>query len=79
MTALAVATTTAPAVSPLKCFRLRCWGRAYLYAAGEIDLIAAVDALQEEAEAAGFIDEIGQDAIQAMLAEAFFEVKDQLS
>jgi hypothetical protein len=45
--------------------------RAYLYSIGELDLHDAVDALQEHAERHGLIAEIGQDAVQAIMAEVF--------
>jgi hypothetical protein len=52
-------------------FRERCEARAFLYAAYDYDLHEAVDALQTAAEANGLIAEIGQDAVQAMMADAF--------
>lgn len=52
-------------------FRLRCWARAALYAAGEIDLIEAVDELQDAAAATGLVACIGQDAVQHIIASAF--------
>jgi hypothetical protein len=58
---------------PERAFRLRCWAKGKLYAEGEIDLIEAVDGLQAAAIATGVVDRIGQDAVQAILAEAFDE------
>lgn len=52
-------------------FRLRCWARATLYAAGELDLIEAVDGLQAAAVSTGLIASIGTDAVQAIMANAF--------
>jgi hypothetical protein len=69
----AVAIKAAPAISPLKCFRLRCWARAYLHAAGEIDLQSAVDALQAGAVSNGLIFEFGQDLIQSVMVDFFKE------
>jgi len=45
--------------------------RARLVAAGTLDLHHAVDLLQELAESWGLVDELGQDAIQALIAEPF--------
>jgi hypothetical protein len=58
-------------VDPLDCFRLRAWARAYLWEIGEYDLHEAVDALQEAAERDGLLEQIGQDAVQAIMAAAF--------
>jgi hypothetical protein len=68
--------TTAPAfavtqVDPVKAFRARCEARALLFVAGEFELHEAVDVLQADAEAGGLVNAIGQDAIQAILAEVF--------
>jgi hypothetical protein len=52
-------------------FAARCQARAYLFAAGEIGLHEAVDVLQHDAEATGLVDELGQDEVQRILAEAF--------
>jgi hypothetical protein len=52
-------------------FTARCEARALLYAACEIDLIEAVDVLQETAERDGLVDLIGQDQVQQILAMAF--------
>lgn len=57
--------------SPLECFVICCWARAYLYAAGEMSLHEAVDVLQEEAEASGLVYLLGQDAVQALMAHEF--------
>jgi hypothetical protein len=57
--------------SPLEVFALRCWARAFLYACGELSLQDAVDALQEYAETSPLIQEIGQDAVQAIMAWEF--------
>jgi len=66
--------TAAPAIKKadlLDCFTARADARAYLWSIGEYELVEAVDALQAAAERDGLIDRIGQDAVQALLAEAF--------
>jgi hypothetical protein len=45
--------------------------RAFLWSIGEYDLHEAVDALQADAVRDGLIDRVGQDAVQAILADAF--------
>jgi hypothetical protein len=64
-----------PATKPntLDVFTLRCWARAALWKAGEIDRHDAVDQLQHDAEASGLVSEIGQDAVQEIMAAAFQE------
>ena len=57
--------------SAVEVFRLRCWARAHLWAAGVLGLHEAVDVLQSDAERDGLIDNIGQDAVQAIIAENF--------
>jgi hypothetical protein len=52
-------------------FRARCEACAYLVAQGEYDLHDAVDALQRHAFKHSLIAQIGQDAVQAIMAEAF--------
>jgi hypothetical protein len=52
-------------------FGLRCEARAILVAEGELDLIEAVDAMQTAAVRYGLITDIGQDGVQAIMAEAF--------
>jgi hypothetical protein len=62
--------------SALEVFRARASARAHLYASGDIpDLHAAVDALQEHAERHGLVAEIGQDAVQWIISEAFGPVR----
>jgi hypothetical protein len=56
-------------------FRARCEARAILYAAGELNLHEAVDALQADAVASGLVDEIGQDAVQQIMADSFRGVR----
>jgi hypothetical protein len=55
-------------------FRERAEARAILVEACELDLHSAVDGLQEAAVATGLVDEIGQDAVQAIMAKAFAKV-----
>lgn len=59
--------------SPLEVFEARCEVRALLYAVGEITLHDAVDELQAAAIDTGVVAEIGQDAVQAIMAAAFAE------
>jgi hypothetical protein len=68
-----VAIAAAPLALFLKSFRLRCWARHYLAVAGEISWHEAVDVLQSAAEAQGLVDVVGQDFIQAEMAEFFKE------
>jgi hypothetical protein len=58
-------------IDPLECFAARADARAYLWSIGEFDLPEAVDALQAAAVRDGLINRIGQDGVQAMLADAF--------
>jgi len=59
------------AVSAAAIFIARAEARAILWQCGEFDLHEAVDVLQAAAETGGLVDEIGQDAVQAIIAEAF--------
>jgi hypothetical protein len=61
-------------IAPLEVFRARAEARALLWQAGEFDLHEAVDVLQAAAVRDGLIDAIGQDAVQAIIAEAFRKV-----
>jgi hypothetical protein len=45
-----------------------------LVASSDLDLHEAVDGLQADAVASGLVDEIGQDAVQAMMSSAFAAV-----
>jgi len=58
-------------VDPLDTFCELASARAYLWSIGEYDLAEAVDASQAGAVRYGLIDRIGQDAVQAILADAF--------
>jgi hypothetical protein len=59
----------------LEVFTLRCWGRARLFAEGEIDLHTAVDVLQLDAERDGLVTLLGQDAVQKIISKAFGVVR----
>jgi hypothetical protein len=59
-------------------FELRCEARAYLVAAGEYTLHEAVDQLQADAERSGLVAELGQDAIQRIMSEAFAAVSGEI-
>jgi hypothetical protein len=58
-------------------FRELCWARAHLWAAGEISgqhgrwIGYAVDPLQAWAVEKGLVKAIGQDAVQAIMSDAF--------
>ena len=69
MSAPAIKHTTAPA--PRDVLELRAWARAYLYSIGELRLHEAVDVLQRDAQRDGLVAELGQDAVQQILADAF--------
>jgi hypothetical protein len=60
---------------PAAVFAARCEARAMLWAAREFDLHEAVDKLQHDAERDGLVTAIGQEAVQAIMAEAFARVR----
>ena len=60
---------------PVAVFALRCEARAMLWAACEFDLHEAVEKLQHDAERDGLVADIGQDAVQGIMAEAFKRVR----
>jgi hypothetical protein len=60
---------------PLKAFELRCWARAELWAACEFELHEAVDVLQRAAERDGLIEQLGQDAVQRIMRDAFHRAR----
>jgi hypothetical protein len=62
-------------IDPLTVFKARAEARAILWAACEIDLHEAVDVLQEDAERDGLVTLLGQDAVQAILHDAFHRVR----
>jgi hypothetical protein len=55
-------------------FRRQCWRLAHLVRQGVIDKTAAVDRLWEVAVAHALVRALGEDRIQAILAEAFCDV-----
>jgi hypothetical protein len=63
---------------PLEVFKARALARAHLYAAGEFDLHDAVDVLQEAAIGSGLVEQIGQDAAQAIIAAAFAPARNEV-
>jgi hypothetical protein len=63
------------AITPLKIFTARCEARALLWQTCFFDLHEAVDMLQSAAERDGLVDELGQDAVQAIIAETFEAVR----
>jgi hypothetical protein len=58
----------------LDVFWARCEARAHLYAVGELELHDAVNVLQEHAVRHGLVAEIGEDAVQAIIAEVLHRV-----
>jgi hypothetical protein len=59
------------AIPAIDVFREVCEARALLVKACLFDLQDAVDGLQADAERSGLIDDIGQDAVQKVMADAF--------
>jgi hypothetical protein len=64
-----------PAISPAVMFIARAEARALLWQAGEFELHEAVDGLQAAADRQGLLAELGQDAVQAIIAKAFEAVR----
>jgi hypothetical protein len=58
-------------IDPVVAFAARCEARALLVEAGALDLHEAVDTLHEAANASGLVHELGQDAVQSIMAGAF--------
>jgi hypothetical protein len=58
-------------VDPLDAFYELAETRAYLWSISEYELAEAVDALQANAVRNRLIQRIGQDAVQAIMADAF--------
>lgn len=54
---------------------LRAWARAYLWSVCEFGLHEAVDQLQADAAFEGLLDAIGQNAVQAILRDAFHQFR----
>jgi hypothetical protein len=63
-------------LDPLEVFKLRCWARAYLWAACELDLHQAVDVLQADAVRDGLVDTVGQSEVQSIMADAFHRMRE---
>ena len=74
-TAKAAAAQVRLALNAREVFRARAQTRAILFVEGIFDLHEAVDVLQADAEAIGLVDEIGQDALQAIMSQAFGSVR----
>jgi hypothetical protein len=68
MNAPAPAQPSLPAVGVLE---LRAETRAFLWSVCQMEMDEAVDALQAYAERSGLLDQIGQDAVQAIIAAPF--------
>jgi hypothetical protein len=49
----------------------RAAARAYLFAIGGMEMADAVDELESYAHSSGLVRDIGQDAVQAIIATAF--------
>jgi AAA domain len=64
-------------INTLEQFRARCAVVASRYAIGKIDLIEAVDTLQDFAFTRGLVDEIGQDEVQAVLSAALASIQNK--
>jgi hypothetical protein len=62
------------ALDPIVVFRARCEARALLWKVDALDLSEAVDKLQADAVRDGLVDEIGQDEVQRLMADAFHHV-----
>jgi hypothetical protein len=62
-------------ITELVAFEARCEARAILYTLGEFELSEAVDVLQADGVARGLVAEIGQDAVQVIMARAFQAVR----
>jgi hypothetical protein len=73
-----VAARAEPALRPsaLAIFIARAEARALLWQIGEFDLHQAVDELQRAAERDGIVLDIGQDATQKIIADAFAKVRE---
>jgi hypothetical protein len=63
----------------IKVFVELCWARALLWAEGEYSLQQAVDSLQDWAVKRGLVREIGQDGVQAIMANSFRMIRYMLA
>lgn len=59
-------------------FPALCWARAYHWSQGEHSLQEAVDWCQDWAVTRGLVEFIGQDAVQAIMAEAWLPWRAEL-
>jgi hypothetical protein len=75
MTAAVAHTVKAPRPDPVAVFTARAEARALLWRAGGVDLHEAVDVLEATAERDGLVANLGQDAVQAIIARAFEAVR----
>ena len=75
MSAAAARARPAAKLSALAVFIARAEARALLWQAGEMDLAEAVDELQAAAERDGLTADLVQDAVQAILSQAFGAVR----
>ena len=62
-------------LTKLAIFKERCEVRAILVEAAVYDLHEAVDVLQADAVESGLVADLGQDEVQAIMAEAFGRVR----
>jgi hypothetical protein len=62
-------------IPDLELFRARCQAAARECALGKMDLIEAVDRLQDWAFTRGLVDLLGQDGVQAIMAEVFQSIR----
>jgi hypothetical protein len=69
---------SAPEADMVEVFRARCEAAAQAYAIGKIALLDAVDQLQDFAFTRELVELVGQDQIQAIMAEAFGPVRGDL-
>jgi len=64
-------------------FRRQCWRLAHLVRKGVVDKAAAVDRLCEIATAHALVRALGEDRIEAIIAEAFsdadFRIKEEVA
>jgi hypothetical protein len=60
---------------PVAVFIARAEARAILWQCGEFDLHEGVDVLQADAEASGLVTDLGQYAVQEIIAKAFGAVR----
>jgi hypothetical protein len=62
-------------IDPLTVFKARAEARALLWKCCAFDLYEAVDIFQYAAKRNGLIDQLGQDCVQQIIADAFNEVR----